>query len=94
MLVNVLAVALCLVTLIMLWGIFYQSRQDWRSALLAACIAWASAVVLITETLSLFKAIMFPAVLGAWVLFFLIVVGLWIKVVGTARSLGRDRICP
>jgi hypothetical protein len=71
----------------MLWGIFYKGQQDWRSAFLSACITWASALVVITEILSLFKAITFPAVLGAWMLCFLIVLGLWVKVVGTAPSL-------
>jgi hypothetical protein len=83
--VNAFAIAIFLLTFFMLWGILYKGWGDWRSAFLCACIAWASALVAITEILSLFKALTFAAVLGAWIVCFLVVLGLWTRLIGNPR---------
>jgi hypothetical protein len=50
----------------LLWGASYLREKDWRVALLVAATLWGTTVTLITEILSLFRAVAAGPLLLAW----------------------------
>jgi 4-amino-4-deoxy-L-arabinose transferase-like glycosyltransferase len=59
--------SLPLISLILLWLIFWKPKQDWRSAVLSAAVVLGILITAFTEILSLFRLITFPTVLFLWV---------------------------
>jgi hypothetical protein len=62
-----MAVTLPVFLLLLLWIIFHQKGNCWRSALLSASIGWGMVLVVFTELLSLSKLITFNWLLWSWI---------------------------
>ena len=83
---NILAASLSITSFFVLWGVFCKVLSERRSAFLSASILWAIWAVLITEILSLFRALTFAAVLAAWgIIFSLALIG-WIRLMGFPKN--------
>ncbi len=82
---NIIAPLIPVLTGAVLWGIFYDAQQDWRSSFLSAAIAWGTYLVAVTEILSLLGAITFRSLVGAWML------GLLLALAWAATSIGDPR---
>src|SRR5512140_996637 len=87
---NFLALLACLGSFVLLWGVLWRAHADWRGGFLSASIVWATALVAITELLSLFHVLTFAAALIAWALCFVIALMLWLRTVGDPRNLWKD----
>lgn len=84
---TTLAAIIPLLLFLLLWGIFYKEQNEWRISFLSAAISWGVLLTGITEILSLFKAISFWPVLGAWSLCLIAAILGWIKIVGNPKEL-------
>ncbi len=84
---NFFASFIPLLVFLLLWGIFYESQSEWRISFLAAAVTWTILLVATTELLSLFKAISFWPLLGAWGLYLLVASLVWARVVGNPKNL-------
>ncbi|MEZ2321135.1 MAG: ArnT family glycosyltransferase [Microcoleus sp.] len=68
-----------LVYLLILFLIFQQINNCWRSAVLSAAIAWGVAIALSTEILSLFKSIAFNSVFYLWLSADIVILIIYLK---------------
>ena len=87
---HFLALAICILTWLLLWGTFWRLLDDWRSGFLAAAATWGTALVAITEILSLIHALEFRWVAAAWSACLVAAAGLWLRFVGDPRRLMKD----
>jgi len=76
---NLLAALVPLLVFFLAWDMFSRGKEDWRLAFLSAAAMWGSLLTLITELLSLFGAIAFRPLLGAWCFSLVIVFLAWRK---------------
>lgn len=87
---NLLPPLIPLITFFIFWGIFYKLQSNWRSSFLSAAIAWGTLLTAITEVLSLYRAISFWPILGAWCLCFVAAIFGWIKTIGNPKELIQE----
>ncbi len=80
---QILLALIPILTFIVMWAAFHERLHDWRSAFLAAAVLWAVFLVIVTELLSLFRAVTFVAVLAVWL------VALLIALAWARRELGH-----
>ena len=91
---NIFAPIAPLLVFLLLWGIFYEVQDEWRTAFLSAAITWGVLLTATTEILSLFKAISFWPILGTWGLYLIAGIFCWIKIVGNPKNLDQDLKTP
>jgi hypothetical protein len=91
---NLFAPALPLLVFLLLWGIFYKVDNEWRAAFMSAAIMWGVLLTAATEILSLFKAISFWPVLGAWGIYLMAAILCWVKVIGSPKNLIKNLEIP
>ena len=84
---NIIAALIPVLTGAVLWSIFYDAQQDWRSSLLSAAMAWGMYLVAVTEILSLLELIAFRSLVGAWMLALLLSLGWAATSIGDPRKL-------
>ncbi len=63
----------------LLWDTLSRGKEDWRPAFLSAAVAWGVLLTLLTELLSLFRALAFWPLLGAWCFSLVMVFLAWRK---------------
>lgn len=66
--ISFMLAGLLLLSLAILFLIFHDSEQDWRSSVLSAAVSWGVIVSLATEIFSLLRLLTFGWVLALWLL--------------------------
>ena len=70
---------LLLISLLILTRIITNLYNDWRKSFLYAAVIWGTFLAVITEILSWFNLIVFPLVLLVWLIFCLLLFGVYFK---------------
>ncbi|MDJ0599149.1 MAG: hypothetical protein QNJ37_09965 [Crocosphaera sp.] len=76
-----------LITLLLLFFILYQPKQDWRRSYLSAVIILGSLIALSTELLSLINSINYPIIISFWIITNLVLAGFYYRRVSKKQQL-------